>query len=90
MATHEDWSPELELGLDIPEPPVQHVRGVTWLKYRPLKPVHCDECVREVHANWPNGTHAPNRAVYRRRSPSEPDQYYCSIHADPRKREDGK
>lgn len=83
---------ELDLGLNAPEPPIQHQpANVTWIRYRPKNPVHCDACLAEVHAAWPKGTHAPNRATYRRRDASNgvhTDMYYCSVHADPRRQDD--
>lgn len=78
----------LDLGIHIPEPPTTDPKpGVSWSKYRPQKPVHCDVCLAEVHAMWPNGTHAPNRAVYRRKE-NGVDTYWCSMHAEPKKADD--
>lgn len=79
----------LDLGIEIPAPPTSEPKvGVTWFGYKHRNPVHCDLCLAEVHARWPNGTHAPNRAVYRRKE-NGVDTYWCSIHAEPRRDADG-
>jgi hypothetical protein len=70
----------LDLGIEIPAPPVKDPKtGVSWLRYRAQKPIHCDVCVAFVHLHWPNGTHAPNHAVYRRKE-NGVDTYYCYPH----------
>ena len=79
-----------DLGIEIPEPPPprQPKAGVTWQRYKAQKPIHCDTCVHEVHIKWPNGTHAPNYAVYRRKE-NGVDTYWCAAHAEPKRQADG-
>jgi hypothetical protein len=79
----------LDLGIEIPAPPPKKPKdGVSWHNYRVKNPVHCDVCLAEVHKNWPHDTHAPNRAVYRRKS-NGVDTYWCAIHAEPKRDADG-
>jgi hypothetical protein len=79
----------LDLGIEIPAPPVSQPKvGISWLRYRAQKPIHCDVCVAMVHLNWPNGTHAPNPAVYRRKE-NGIDTYWCAVHAEPKRDKDG-
>lgn len=74
---------ELNLGLTIPSPPPKKEKnGVSWTAYHVQKPTHCDRCLAEVHAAWPNNTKAPNRAVYKRRQGNE-ITFWCSRHAEP-------
>ena len=79
-----------DLGIEIPEPPPAKdpKPGVTWHSYKVKNPVHCDVCIHEVHTRWPNGTHSPNRAIYRRKE-SGVDTYWCSVHAEPKRDKDG-
>lgn len=78
-----------DLGIDIPAPPVSDPKtGVTWQRYKAAKPMHCDVCLQLVHIRWPNGTHAPNHAVYRRKERGE-DTYWCAVHAEPQREKDG-
>jgi hypothetical protein len=79
----------LDLGIEVPAPPVKDPKtGVSWLRYKAQKPIHCDVCVAFVHLHWPNGTHAPNHAVYRRREDGV-DTYYCAKHAEVPRDTDG-
>ena len=80
----------LDLGIPIPEPKVTKAPStkVTWSRYRPQKPVHCDRCLRNVHLAWPVGTHAPNRAVYRRKEAGE-TTFWCWVHAEEQHQVDG-
>lgn len=79
----------LDLGIEVPEPPPRQPKdGVAWSSYKHRNPVHCDTCLAEVHARWPNGTHAPNRAVYRRKERGV-DTYWCAFHAEPKRDKDG-
>jgi hypothetical protein len=83
-------SDELDLGISVPEPPPKKEKGgATWVGYHPRKPVHCDVCLAEVHARWPNDTHAPNVASYRRKEKGV-DTYWCSVHAEPKKAADNQ
>lgn len=79
----------LDLGIDIPKPPVKDPKsGASWHSYKVQKPVHCDICISEIHERWPDGTHAPNRAVYRRQE-NGVDTYWCATHAEPKRDKDG-
>jgi hypothetical protein len=79
----------LDLGIEVPAPLVKVVKpGVTWHTYKVKNPVHCDACVYDVHVHWPVGTHAPNRAVYRRKE-NGTDTYWCAVHAEQKRVEDG-
>jgi len=75
---------ELDLGLPPVKPkPVRkapEIKGVKWSKYTALKRYHCDRCLKEVHAGWPEKDKAPNLAVYRRQT-SKLDEYLCYTHA---------
>lgn len=93
MTTSTPPSPEqegLDLGIEIPAPPPIKAPkdGVSWHNYRVKNPVHCDLCIAEIHEHWPNGTHAPNRAVYRRKEKGV-DTYYCATCAEPKRDKDG-
>lgn len=80
----------LDLGIETPAPPPIKTPkdGVAWFSYKHQNPVHCDMCVAEIHERWPYGTHAPNRAVYRRKENGE-DTYWCAVHAEPKRDKDG-
>lgn len=79
----------LDLGIEVPAPPPKVVKdGVSWHSYKVAKPFHCDVCLAEIHVKWPNGTHAPNRAVYRRKD-NGVDTYWCAVHAEPKRDADG-
>jgi hypothetical protein len=79
----------LDLGIEVPAPPPRVVKdGVSWHSYRVKNPVHCDVCIYEVHVKWPNGTHSPNRAVYRRKEKGV-DTYWCAVHAEGQRDADG-
>lgn len=71
----------LDLGIEVPAPPPVKAPkdGVAWFSYRVKSPVHCDVCLAEVHERWPHNTHAPNRAVYRRKEKGV-DTYWCYPH----------
>lgn len=81
---------EFDLGIEIPEPlPAKPPKpGISWARYRARKMLHCDTCVYEVHIKWPDGTHAPNPAVYRRKE-NGVDTYWCAAHAEVKRHEDG-
>lgn len=83
----------LDLGIPAPPPKrskkvAETKKGVTYSRYRVLNPVHCDLCLTEIHQKWPNGTHAPNRAVFRRVT-AKVTEYLCWVHGEQRHREDG-
>lgn len=79
----------LDLGIEIPDPPAKDPKsGVTWTRYKAQKPIHCDVCVAYVHEHWPNGTHAPNHSVYRRKE-NGVGTYWCSVHAEGQRDADG-
>lgn len=80
---------EFDLGIEIPEPKEAPVKaGVTWGQYKAARPEHCDTCVYLVHIKWPNGTHAPNHAVYRRKEGGV-TTYWCAEHAEVQRQKDG-
>lgn len=63
--------------------------GVQWARYKVLKPVHCDDCVRFVHEAWGKAnTRAPNPACYRRTEKGVPT-FHCWFHTEERRRADG-
>jgi hypothetical protein len=80
----------------LPEPPpAKALRGaktddrkIAWTAYKSPKPHHCDVCLAEVHERWPNGTHAPNRAVFRRKQGTAVT-FWCSVHGIEQKEKDG-
>lgn len=80
----------LDLGIEVPAPPPVKAPkdGVAWFSYRVKSPVHCDVCLAEIHERWPHGTHAPNRAIYRRKE-NGVDTYWCAKHAEPKRDKDG-
>lgn len=79
----------LDLGIEVPAPPVRAVKdGVTWHSYKVKDPVHCDQCLAEVHKHWPHDTHAPNRAIYRRKE-NGVDTYWCAKCAEGQRDKDG-
>lgn len=80
----------LDLGIEIPAPPPlkDPKPGVTWTRYKHQNPVHCDRCIYEIHKKWPHNTHAPNRAIYRRKE-NGMTAYYCAEHAEPLRDKDG-
>lgn len=79
----------LDLGIEIPAPPTKQAKdGVSWTQYKAQKMIHCDVCLMAVHQQWPNGTHAPNPAVYRRKEAGV-DTYWCAVHAEPKRAQDG-
>lgn len=84
------WVDEvLDLGIEVPAPPVKDPKsGVSWTQYKAQKPIHCDVCIYDIHIHWPDGTHAPNRAVYRRKE-NGVDTYWCAMHAEPKRDQDG-
>lgn len=78
----------------LPEPPpAKALRGtrtatVTWTVYKSQDPAHCDICVEAVHEQWEKGgTHAPNRAVFRR-STGGKTTFYCAEHGMEQKQKD--
>jgi hypothetical protein len=76
-------------GLLPTKPPRVNKRGVSWVRYRVLKPVHCDECVRKVHAAWgTGGTRAPNLACYRRKDGAG-ETFWCWEHMEAQRAVDG-
>lgn len=82
------------LDLDLPEPAPKQARQVpsskvVWSRYRPANPLHCDDCLAEVHASWPNNTHAPNRAQFRRRLGAEVT-FHCISHAQAQRARDAE
>lgn len=80
----------LDLGIEIPAPlpPKQPSDSISWARYKAQKLIHCDTCLMKVHRQWPNDTHAPNPAVYRRKERGV-DTYWCAEHAEPKRLEDG-
>jgi hypothetical protein len=81
------------LDLNLPDPPLRKARRapsakVVWSRYKVLAPVHCDDCVLEVHEQWPHDTHAPNRATWRRKA-GDLVTYACNEHALSQKIRDG-
>jgi hypothetical protein len=79
--------------LDLPEQAPKKPRHspstkVVWSRYRVLAPVHCDDCLAEIHEAWPHGTHAPNRASWRRKV-GEAVTYHCFAHAQVQRIRDG-
>lgn len=85
-----DQQEALDLGIEMPAPPPpkEPKPGVTWASYKVKNPVHCDACLIDVHTRWPVGTHAPNRAVYRRKEKGV-DTYWCAVHAEQKRDADG-
>jgi hypothetical protein len=78
-----------DLGIDVPvieEKPVK--AGITWARYKAARPEHCDTCLALIHIKWPNGTHAPNHAVYRRKQDGILT-YWCAEHAEVQRGKDG-
>lgn len=69
--------------LSLPEPVVKKARQppssrVTWTKYRPANPVHCDDCLAEVHELWPVSM-IPRRALHKRTA-GDRITYHCAAH----------
>lgn len=65
--------------------------GVQWARYKVQKPVHCDDCLLQVHATWnvPEvKKRAPNFACYRRTEKGVPT-YHCWEHTEEKRRADG-
>jgi hypothetical protein len=79
-----------DLGIEVPArpEPAAPKAGLSWQRYKALKPMHCDTCLQDVHRRWPNGTHAPNLAVYRRKEDGQVT-YWCAVHAEPQRQRDG-
>lgn len=81
---------ELELGLpprkEKPLPPPR--TDIEWRKNAGT-PRMCDDCVEETPKVNGVPVHAIDFAYYVRRAPDS-NGYYCSKHADPRRRADGK
>lgn len=86
------WTEE-PLDLDLPDPVPKKARHedagkITWSRYRSPNAVHCDDCLAEIHESWPNGTHAPNRAMWRRKVGARVT-FMCSIHGQAQREKDG-
>jgi hypothetical protein len=81
------------LDLDIPEPAPKKAHHapsdkVRWARYKVKAPVHCDDCVLEIHQQWPRDTHAPNRASWKRTA-GDQVTYACFEHTRVQKALDG-
>lgn len=78
--------------LSLPEPVVKQARHVpagkvTWVKYRPAQPVHCDDCLAEIHEKWPVDM-LPNRALFKRTT-GDKEVFLCALHATAQREKDG-
>lgn len=87
-----EWTEE-PLNLDLPAPIVRQARHppagkVTWPKYRPANPVHCDDCLAEIHRDWPDGARIPHRALFKRVA-GDKVTFMCAEHAQAQRVKDG-
>ena len=78
--------------LDLPAPVVKRPRHepvgkIAWAKYRPANPVHCDDCLAEMHEQWPT-TMQPNRALFKRTAGAKV-VFLCALHATAQREKDG-